>query len=135
MLNTYYKILDLKKKYIILTKLLSKRLQILIPSIVSSDQTSYIKNRFIGENIRTISDLIQFANLKQRQGIIIQLDFEKSFDSISWNFLHKTFKKFNFGPKFSNWIKILYNNPQCCVITNGYHSEILISSGARHHFL
>ena len=50
-------------------------------------------------------------------------DFEKVFDSISWQFLHRTLEAFNFGPYFRNWIKILYSNPQCCVTNNGYSSQ------------
>ena len=49
LLNTDYKIL---------TKLLSLRLQNVISTIVAPDQTGYIKNRYIGENIRTIVDAI-----------------------------------------------------------------------------
>ena len=51
LLNTGYKIL---------TKLLSLRLQNVISTIVAPDQTGYIKNRYIGENIRTIVDTIDF---------------------------------------------------------------------------
>ena len=52
LLNTDYKIL---------AKTLASRLQNVISNIVSSDQTGYIKGRFIGENIRTIIDLINFT--------------------------------------------------------------------------
>ena len=88
LLNTDYKIL---------TKLLAKRLQKVIPSIVSTDQTGYIKNRYIGENIRTITDIIQYTALKNIPGILLQLDFEKAFDTISWNVLHQTLEQFGFG--------------------------------------
>ena len=51
----------LNTDYYILTKLLALRLQKVIPSIINSDQVGYIKNRFIGENIRILSDIIQYA--------------------------------------------------------------------------
>ena len=44
--------------YKILTKILSKRLQEILPDIVSSDQLGYVKNRNIGEAIRIIDDII-----------------------------------------------------------------------------
>ena len=50
------------------------------------------------------------------------LDFEKAFDSISWEFLISTLNSFNFGPYFTKWINILYTGPQCCVTNNGYDS-------------
>ena len=56
--------------YKILTKLLANRLQKVIPNLVSEDQSGYIKNRYIGENIRTILDIIEFTNYKENPGLI-----------------------------------------------------------------
>lgn len=38
-------------------------------------------DRFIGENIRTIFDLITFTNNKNFPGLILLVDFEKAFDT------------------------------------------------------
>ena len=46
LLNTDYKIL---------TTTLAKRLQTILPKIIKSDQTAYIKDRYIGQNIRLIN--------------------------------------------------------------------------------
>lgn len=116
LLNTDYKIL---------TKLLAQRLQSVIPTIVSSNQTGYIKNRYAGENIRTITDIISYTSLHNVPAILLQLDFEKAFDSVSWNFLHYILKKYNFGPTFRKWIEIIYNQPEFCVTNNGYHSQFI----------
>jgi hypothetical protein len=40
-------------------------------------------------------------------GIISLIDFEKAFDSISWKFMYKTLKFFNFGPELIRWINVL----------------------------
>ena len=98
LLNTDYKIL---------TKVLANRLQQVLDEIVSHDQTGYIKNRFIGENIRTIADIIEYTNHNEKSGLIVLLDFEKAFDTINWNFLQNTLCAFHFGNTFCNWIKIL----------------------------
>ena len=87
LLNTDYKIL---------TKLLSTRLQNVISTIVATDQTGYIKNRYIGENIRTVVDVIDYLKEYNKPGILLQLDFEKAFDSVSWNFLYMALKQFGF---------------------------------------
>ena len=122
-LKNWHPISLLNTDYKILTKLLAMRLQKVISSLVSSDQTVYIKERFIGENIRTIVDIIEYTSISNTPAILLQLDFEKAFDSISWQFLNKTMEKFNLGDNFRQWIKIIYNEPECCVTNNGYHSE------------
>ena len=92
--------------YKILTKLLARRLQKVLPSIISCDQSGYLKGRYIGENIRTIFDIIQYTKFNQISGMMVLVDFEKAFDSISWSFLFESLKAFDFGNSFIKWIKV-----------------------------
>ena len=55
--------------------------------------------------------------------MLLLIDFEKAFDSVSWNFMHKTLQFFNFGNDMKTWIKLLYNGAQLCVIQNGIFSK------------
>jgi hypothetical protein len=114
LLNTDYKIL---------TKTLAQKLQNVLPSIIEDDQTGYIKGRYIGTNVRTIIDILELTAFKQNPGLMLFLDFEKAFDSISWSFLHKTLEYFNFGTNFCKWITILYKNINACVINNGHATQ------------
>ncbi len=56
-------------------------------------------------------------------GIILTIDFEKAFDSISWNFIDKTLESFNFSPVFRWCVKTLYKNKSSAVINNGDISD------------
>ena len=67
LLNTDYKIL---------TNFLAIRLQKVIPTIINSDQVGYIKNRYIGGNIRILSDILEITNLEGMEAYITQIDFE-----------------------------------------------------------
>ncbi len=123
LLNTDYKIL---------TKLLAARLQKVIAKLIKKDQTGYIKGRYIGENIRTLYDMVEISSIYNLPGMVVTLDFEKAFDSVSWDFLLKSLQAFGFGPIFSSWIKTLYTGPQICVMNNGYNSQFFsISRGIR----
>ena len=66
--------------------------------VINPDQTGYIKGRFIGENVRLISDIINYTSTKTLPGLAVFLDFEKAFDSMEWNFLFKVPDRLNFGP-------------------------------------
>ena len=66
---------------------LAQRLKNVLPLIISLDQTGYVKNRYIGFNIRQIQDLIDHSEKFNIDGAILFLDFSKAFDSLEWNFM------------------------------------------------
>ena len=49
----------------IISKALSEILKKVLPDLISSKQTPYVKNRHIGENERLISDIIEIAKIKK----------------------------------------------------------------------
>ena len=50
-------------------------------------------------------------------------DFEKAFDSLSWAFIQKTLKNFNFGPNLIKWISLFQQNSNSRIILNGHLSK------------
>ena len=56
-------------------------------------------------------------------GLLLFIDFEKTFDSIEWPFLHKVLKTFNFGPSFISWVRTFDNNAMSCLNNNGLTSQ------------
>ena len=56
------------------------------------------------------NDLVTYADKQSIPGILLQLDFEKAFDTIEWISMWETLKKFNFSTNFINMIKICYRN-------------------------
>ena len=93
----------------VISKCLATRLVPILPSIISSDQTAYVKGRFIGESTRLISDILDISDTENLSGYILTADLEKAFDSIDHTFLISCLKKYGFGPKFIKWVNILPN--------------------------
>ena len=58
--------------------------------LISRDQTVFLKGKFIGENIRLVYDLMYYTEQKHVPGLLMLTDFEKAFDSISWEFILNT---------------------------------------------
>ena len=58
--------------------------------------------------------------MRDYQGIMTAIDFEKAFDSLNWNFLLKSLEFFGFGESFLGWIRTFYKNISSCVINNGF---------------
>ena len=51
---------------------------------------------------------MHFTKEKNIPGVAVFLDFEKAFDSIEWNCIHKCLETFNFGLDLRQWIKVFY---------------------------
>ena len=108
--------------YKIATKTLALRLKKVLPQVINNAQTGYIEGRFIGQNIRQISDILSFTAEQNIEGLATFIDFEKAFDSLEWEFLSKAIETFNFGSDFKRWIQVLYNNISSCTVNNGFSS-------------
>ena len=107
--------------YKIATKVIAIRVEKVLPKIIHSSQTGYVKGRYIGESIRTISDVMSFAKTKNIPGLPANSRFRKTFDSIEWNYLQKRLETFNFGPQLRQWINVIYSRDiSSCILNNGF---------------
>ena len=84
----------------IISKVLAKRLEKVLPSIIHSNQNAFVKGRFIFDAVRTIDDMVDYTKRNGLSGLLIAIDFEKAFDMFNFNFLIRTLHKFNVGPSF-----------------------------------
>ena len=69
----------------------------LLPELIHDNQSGYIPGRWIGENIRSILDIMQYTQSKKLPGILLFIDFEKAFDSLELDYLNRCLQLFNFG--------------------------------------
>ena len=53
-----------------------------MPNLIHKNQTGYVKDRYIGENIRIVKDLMEYTKINDIPGMLIGLDFEKGFNSL-----------------------------------------------------
>ena len=70
-----------------MAKAIAKRLEMFLPNLIHPDQTGFVKERYIGENIRLMSDVLDFTKEQKIPGILVALDFRKAFDSLEWPLL------------------------------------------------
>ena len=118
--------------YKILSKALVKRMEQYLPKLIHSDQTGFVNGRYIGQNIRLLSDIMDFLDSKKCQGIFQFVDFEKAFDTLEWSFISKTLEAFNFGNNFKKWFNVLYNSVQSSVVNGEFMTNYFeITRGVR----
>ena len=106
--------------YKILTKIIAKRIESSLPKLIHSDQTGFVKGRYIGQNIRLLNDIMAYTNIEKLPGILLFVDFEKAFDSIEWNLISKVLEVFNFGRVIKKWFSVIYNDAEPAAMNNGF---------------
>lgn len=123
MLRNWRPITLLNVVYKIASGSIANRMKPYLPNLIHSDQTGFITGRFIGENTRMVYDLMQYADENNVPGLLLLIDFEKAFDSLSWSFMTKVLQMFNFGPSFINWVKVFHKNSKSAVSQSGHLSS------------
>ena len=115
----------LNVSYKIASSCIANRIKTVFYFLIHENQKGFLKGRFIGENSRMIYDVLQYTHDKNIPGLLLLIDFEKAFDSISWKFLFDALHSLNFGPDIIRWISVLYNKAKLCVIQNGIFLNFL----------
>ena len=86
-------------------------------NLISEDQTGFMSNRYIGDNIRILYNILYYTLSQHKSGMFLRVDFEKAFDSISWSFIHKT---------FFFWFWIAYYTMDSCFFTKILNQVFLL---------
>ncbi len=72
-----------------------------------------MKEHFIGTNIRSVQDFI--TDVKNKDLVVLFLDFRKAFDSVNHLFLITLLANIGLPAEFILWVLILYSNLQSMV--------------------
>ena len=111
--------------YKLLSSVIANRLKGVLGSLISQTQCGFLKGRYIGEVTRFIYDVMKYTENNELDGLLMLIDFEKAFDSISWSFLYDVLYHFGFKKGFVNWVKLLNRNIRATVVQAGVKSDYL----------
>ena len=111
---------------------IANRIKRVLPDLINEDQTGFVPGRYIGDNLRLLYDIIHYLQNENQPGLLVSIDFEKAFDSIDWNFMIRTLKRFGFGPDIIQWISAFYNDIKSSILVNNQAStSFRIERGCR----
>ena len=111
--------------YKIASATIANRIKPVLDKIIAKTQTGFISGHYIGESTRLVYDIMQVAEQKNINGLLMLIDVEKAFDSISWKFMDKVFEFFNFPADIVNWIKLINKNMESTIIQCGILSDFV----------
>lgn len=93
--------------YKIIAKILTKRLQPVLPLIISESQSAFIPGRAIFDNILIMHETLHYlCNSKEykRDSMAVKTDMNKAYDRIEWDFLREVQVRLGFHSMWIYWI-------------------------------
>ena len=109
--------------YKIASASIANRIKSVLDKIIAKSQTGFISGGYIGESTCLVYDIMHVTEQKHINGLLMLIDFEKAFDSISWKFMYDVFCFFGFPENIIKWIKVFNKDikstvKQCGVLSN-----------------
>ena len=118
--------------YKLASRVIADRLKESLNKIISNCQSGFMKGRYISDSTRLIYDALEIAETHKIPGLLMCIDFEKAFDSLSWKFLYKLLSFFGYSQNFIKWVKLFNTHIKAYVLQCGFLSEeINIEKGCR----
>ena len=118
--------------YKIASKAIASRLKVVQQNLIDKDQTGFLKEHSIAENICLINNVISYTETQNIPGLFLFVDFEKVFGTIEWAFVKKTLQHFGFSSSLIKWVNLFYRDIQSCVVNNGWSAGFFeLSRGVR----
>ncbi|XP_056863946.1 uncharacterized protein LOC130511120 [Raphanus sativus] len=92
--------------YKVISKILANRMKRLLPLFVSLNQSAFVKDRLLMENVLLASELVKSYHKETvSERCAVKIDISKAFDSVQWSFLLRVLEALNFPAKFILWIQ------------------------------
>ncbi|GAU47706.1 hypothetical protein TSUD_177110 [Trifolium subterraneum] len=118
--------------YKLMSKVLSNRLRKVMNSIISSNQSAFIKGRHLADGVVVANEVVDLAKRAKKECLVFKVDFEKAYDSVSWSFLDYMLRRVGFGEQWRAWMKTCVCNGKLLVLVNGCPTEeVSISRGLK----
>jgi hypothetical protein len=108
-MNKFWPISFLNCSYKIFTKVLTNRVGGVMNRLIASNQTAFIKGRYVLESVVTVHEVLHSVHCSKQPGMMLKLDYEKAYEKGNWEFLLDILQKRGFGGRWLRWIKcVLY---------------------------
>jgi hypothetical protein len=93
-----------------------------LSKFISPFQTAFVPGRHIQDNSILSHEMLHSLKSKRGRGglMAVNIDMEKAFDKMEWNFLLTIMEKLGFQPQWITWIRICISTSSFSILLNGY---------------
>jgi len=108
--------------YKIVSKLLSKRLQPVLQHIISDNQSAFVSQRAISDNVLITHETLHYlktSGAKVKCFMAVKTDMNKAYDRLEWGFIQEVLVRMGFHEKWVRWIMQCVSTVSYAYLLNG----------------
>ena len=108
--------------YKLIAKVLANRLKVVLPHIISENQSAFLSERLIYDNVLVAFELMHYLEHKKEgkeNFMAVKLDMSKAYDRLEWGFIERVMEKMGFHEKWISLIMQCISIVSYSVIING----------------
>ncbi|XP_039129019.1 uncharacterized protein LOC120265197 [Dioscorea cayenensis subsp. rotundata] len=116
--------------YKIIAKILAIRIKNVLPKIIGRERCGFVSNRSPFDNIIALQEVVHSMDRdsKNPPRMLVKLDIEKAYDTLSWNAILATLYRMNFPSRWISWIKACISSASFSFLINRQPSPWIKSS-------
>ena len=127
-LNEFRPISLCKCIYKIVSKVIARRLKVILSENISAEQFGFLEGRQIHEAIGVAQEGLHSLKSRSIKGAILKIDLSKAYDKVSWIYLRLLLTHLGFAINFIRWIMSCITTVSFAVHINGaaspfFHAE------------
>ncbi|XP_058784527.1 uncharacterized protein LOC131659337 [Vicia villosa] len=118
--------------YKIIAKILASRLKEVIGNLVSTNLAAFVPGRNMMDGVLLVNEILDWSRRKKRSCLLLKVDFEKAYDSVSWQYLRETLMQMGFGSRWMRWMDAcIFNNHMSVLVNGSATKEFKVQKGLR----
>lgn len=104
----------------------------MIDEVISPEQSTFVQRQQILDGPLMVSEIINWYKRRKQKLMIFKVDFEKAYDSLSWEYLDCIMFFLGFLKKWRSWIHACLVSSRCSLILDGAPTyEFTLERGLR----
>jgi hypothetical protein len=117
-IQQYRPICLLNVSFKIFTKVLNNRILKVADKLIGPSQMAFIPGHYIMEGVVMLPEMIHELHRKRQDGVILKLDFEKTYDKLKWPFIQQVLRMKGFSLTWCEWISMVMSRGSVAVKVN-----------------